>query len=75
MGVYVSGLYGRLITRTRERSETAKSTGAIAEFGRVDKDNLNLSGVTGTPAAARSTSDWQIESERTKCFAAVWRDI
>lgn len=65
-----------VLLREQEReAKRQKSTGAIAEFGRVDKDNLNLSGVTGTPAAARSTSDWQTESERTKCFAAVWRDI
>lgn len=42
---------------------------------RVDKDNVNLSGVTGVPAAAHSTSDWQIESVVFCCSSGLSGEI
>lgn len=78
MSVYVSGSSYHAKRKKGARSETAKEHGSNCGIWeretqpcRVDKDNVNLSGVTGAPAAAHFSLDWQIESERTEWYAAV----
>lgn len=62
--------------RAREQLQNLGSKQDAVVQGRQGyKDNVNLSGVTGAPAAARSSSDWQIESEKDGVFLLVCGEI